>query len=244
MKKILFKTIAITVAIIAGMCIATYAQNKKGTAPKKTTERWIKVYRNIMLGDQSNTTHGSFLKTATGEVVSVENADQFQKEIGLVFFTEYNANYATLTFPGNASSAASYGTDDIGTFTEKPGGMNHWEQGNLTSGELTAATLSGEDMSQSTFNTVAESNDWNEFSKVFRQYNSGSGKLSYTIKFAHVEGNTVYMFQLSNTVRGFIYVKNLVPKSAKGGSITFDMIIEGSDEYNNSDAKVLQPGKN
>lgn len=241
MKKVLFKTAVITLAIIVGFCIATYAQNKKATLTKKPAERWIKTYRDVMMGDQSNNTHGQFLKTASGEVVPIEDADKFQKEIGFVFFTEYNANYATLTFPGNAAAAASYGTDDVGVFTEKPGGMNYWEQGNLNSGEITIAATSDQEMSQVDFNTVATSNDWNEFSKTFRQYNSGSGKLSFTNKYVHVAGNTVYMFQLDNTVRGFIYIKNLVPKSAKGGSLKFDMIIEGSNEYDNNAAKILQP---
>lgn len=243
MKRLILKTTAITLALIAGLCIATFAQNKKATTTPKKQEHWIKVYHDVMMGDQANSSIGQFLKTSDGQVVSVEDAHKFQKEIGLVFFTEYNANYATLTFPGNATAAASYGTDDIAVFTETPGGMNHWDQGNLNSGMITTAMTSEQQMSSSDFNAVASSNDWNSFSKMFRQFNSGSGKLSYTSNFMHLEGNTIYMFQMNNAVRGFIFIKNLVPKSAKGGSIKFDMIIEGGDEFRGTDSQALQPAK-
>ena len=242
MKKLLWKTSAITLALVAGWCIATFAQ-QKNTSKGKPAEHWIKVYRDVIMGDQTNTTYGPFLQTSTGKAIDLENAANLQKEIALVFFTEYNANYATLTFPGNATAAASYGTDDIAVFTENPGGMNHWDQQNLNSGMITTAGSSSNEMTAADFNTVAASNDWNSFSKMFRQFNSGSGKLSYTSNYVHVEGNTIYMFQVNNAVRGFIYIKNLVPKSAKGGSIKFDIIIEGGDEFKSTDAKVLQPSK-
>ena len=242
MRRIILQGMLIAFAIVTGYCMAAFAQQK--AAPKnKPAEHWIKVYHDVIMGDQSNTTYGPFLQTGNGQVISLEHAARLQKEIALVFFTEYGANYATLTFPGNATAAASYGTDDIATFTENPGGMNHWDQQNLNSGMITTAGNSSGDMSGADFNTVAASNDWNTFSKMFRQFNSGSSKLSYTNNYIHVEGNTVYMFQVNNAIRGFIYIKNLVPKSAKGGSIKFDLIIEGGDEFKNSDAKVLQPAK-
>lgn len=239
MRNIFLKTAAITLAFVAGLCIASFAQQK--STDKKKPEHWIKVYQDIVLGDQSNSKYGPFLKTATGQAVSIEDADKVQKEIGLVFFTEYNGNYATLTFPGNATAAASYGTDDIRVFTEDPGGLNHWEQEHLHSGYITSAATSEKQMSQEEFNDIAAGKNWAGFTKTFAQYNSGSGKLSYVSNFVHVELNTVYMFQLNNTVRGFLYVKNLVAKSAKGGSMKFDMIIEGSDAY--GDSKILQPAK-
>lgn len=242
MRKIIFQGTLIAFAIVTGYCTATFAQQKV-TPKSKPAEHWIKVYRDVIMGDQSNTTYGPFLQTSNGQVINLENAARLQKEIALVFFTEYNANYATLTFPGNATAAASYGTDDMATFTENPGGMNHWDQQNLNSGMITTAGTSSNQMSQADFNTVATSNDWNTFSKMFRQFNSGSSKLSYTSNFMHVEGNTVYMFQINNAIRGFIYIKTLVPKSAKGGSIKFDLIVEGGDEFKSGDAKVLQPSK-
>jgi hypothetical protein len=242
MRKIIFKGTIIAFAIVTGYYMAAFAQ-QKATPKNKPAEHWIKVYRDVIMGDQSNATHGPFLQTSNGQVINLENAAKLQKEIALVFFTEYNANYATLTFPGNATAVASYGTDDIAAFTENPGGMNHWDQQNLNSGMITAAASSSGQMSQADFNTIASSNDWNTFSKMFRQFNSGASKLSYTSNFMHVEGNMVYIFQLNNTVRGFIYVKNLVPKSAKGGSVKFDLIVEGGDEFKSGDAKVLQPSK-
>jgi hypothetical protein len=242
MRKIIFQGTLIAFAIMISYCITTFAQQK--TASKsKPTEHWIKVYRDVIMGDQSNTTYGPFLQTSNGKVISLEDAARLQKEIALVFFTEYDANYATLTFPGNATAAASYGTDNIAAFTENPGGMNHWDQQNLNSGLITSATNSSGDMAAADFNAVASSNDWNTFSKMFRQFNSGSSKLSYTNNYIHVEGNTVYMFQVNNAIRGFIYIKNLAPKSAKGGSIKFDLIVEGGDEFKSSDANVLQPSK-
>ncbi|RYZ22787.1 MAG: hypothetical protein EOP49_46415, partial [Sphingobacteriales bacterium] len=182
MKSILKKTAAITLALLTGLCIASFAQKK--TAGAKAPERWVKVYRDIMLGDQSNTSIGQFLKTATGQAIAVEDVSQIQKEIGLVFFTEYGGNYATLTFPGNAAAAASYGTDQIGVFTE-PGGLNNWEASNMHSGYITNAGVNAEAMSQADFNTLAASNDWNNFSKTFRQYNSGSGTLAYVLNYTH-----------------------------------------------------------
>ena len=243
MRQLWIKAAAIATAIIAGLCIASYGQTKKLPAAKKPVERWIKVYNNLMMGVQTNSSIGQFLKTATGEVIAVQDAERFQKEIAFVFFTEYGANYATLTFPGNAAAAASYGTDEISVFTESPGGMNHWEQGNLNSGYITWASTSDGDMSASDFNEVAESKSWANFSKMFSRFNSGSGKLSYVGNYVHLATNNVYMFQLNNTIRGFIYEKNLTPKSAKGGSFKFDLIIEGSDEHKSSDVKGLQPSK-
>jgi hypothetical protein len=242
MKKTIFRSTVIAFAIVTGYCMATFAQQKV-TPKNKPAEHWVKVYRDVIMGDQSNTTYGPFLQTSNGQVITLENASKLQKEIALVFFTEYDGNYATLTFPGNATAAASYGTDNIAAFTENPGGMNHWDQQNLNSGLVTSAANSSGDMAATDFNAVAASNDWNTFSKMFRQFNSGSSKLSYTNNYIHIESNMVYMFQVNNAIRGFIYIKNLVPKSAKGGSIKFDLIVEGGDEFKSSDTKVLQPVK-
>ncbi len=210
--------------------------------PKPDEKAWIVVYRDVTLGDQENLTIGHFLQSSTGTVIPVEQTSGKEESLAMMFFTEYSANYAVLTFPGNATSAAAYDISSNRLFQQTQGGLNQWPQTKMNSGEITRPHKSGKDMTLQEFNELAGSNDWSKFDALFKSYNGGATDLSFVANYQHAANGDLYMLQLNNTVRAFIYVKNVVPSSANGGHIRFDMIIEGQEAYvPMPDAEVVQP---
>lgn len=244
MKTIFFKSI-ITTALFLGTATGLSSCDKKSDpAPAPVTEKkhWVKVYTDVMLGDQENHAIGHFLRTQDGQVIAVENAQTQQEFLSMMYYTQYGANYVVLTFPGNGHSAAAY--TDIETnrlFIQDPGGIDHWAQANLNTGEIERAYRNGADMTLSEFTELATSRSWTDFNARFNYFNGGNADLS-SGSFLVPGNGEIYMVQLNNTVRAFVRVKSVVPSSANGGSIKFDMIIEGSDDYTaSSESNKVQP---
>lgn len=245
MKTIFFKstiTAALLLATASGFSSCDKKSDPGPASPEK--QHWVKVYKDVMLGDQENHTIGHFLRTQNGQVVAVENAQTQQEYLSMMYYTQYGANYVVFTFPGNGHSAAAY--SDIETnrlFIQNPGGIDHWAQTNLNTGEIDRAYRNGADMTVSEFNTLAASASWSDFNAKFNYFNGDKADLS-SGSFIVPGNGEIYMIQLNNTVRGFIRVKSVVPSSANGGSIKFDMIIEGGDDYAaDTESKYVQPGK-
>jgi hypothetical protein len=238
--------VALSVATLFTALGAASCEKKETKEPTATDKKWIVTYRDVMLGNQKNYSLGHFFKSKTGEVIPVEQAQGQQKSLSMVMFTEYGDG-VILTFPGNAYDASTFKSEipDNRLFAQNPGGMNHWSPGNLNSGEVTLASYDGtiNKMTLAEFNTLSASGDWSSFESAFKLYNGGESDLSYVANYVLGPGNgDIYLIQLNNSVRAIIYIKNVVPSSANGGSIKFDIIIEGSDAYaKNPDAEPLQP---
>lgn len=238
---------ALTTALLLGSASVFPSCDKKsdpGPTPPTEKQHWVKVYKDVMLGDQENHAIGHFLRTQNGQVVAVEAAQTQQEFLSMMYYTQYGANYVVFTFPGNGHSASAY--TDIETnrlFVQNPGGIDHWAQSNLNTGEIDRAYRDGAYMTVAEFDALASSRNWGDFDARFTYFNGGQADLSAG-SFLVPGNGEIYMVQLNNTVRGFIRVKSVVPSSANGGSIKFDMVIEGGDDYNLDDvAKNIQPGK-
>ena len=228
-------------AILSVIVLTTSCQKSEKA---KTSTTWTKTYRNVILGDQKNYQIGHFFKPKTGEVIAVESAQSQQNALAMVMYTEYG-NGVLFTFPGNAYEATGF-KDDLAQnrlFTQNPGGMNNWDQSNLNSGEIATAATLDRKMSNAEFETLATGNDWTAFDSKFKEYNGGDPNL-FSITYAIPNLGDVYLVQLNSSVRAFVYVKNIVPVSANGGSIKFDIVIEGSKAFSTNDnANKLQPSK-
>ncbi|WP_162902918.1 hypothetical protein [Taibaiella koreensis] len=246
MKTIFFKSSLGTMLLLTAAGIFSSCNKKSDAAPAPPAEKqhWVKVYKDVMLGDQENHGIGHFLKTQNGQVVAVGEAQTQQEFLSMMYYTQYGANYVVFTFPGNGRSASAY--TDIETnrlFVQNPGGIDHWAQANLNTGEIDRAYRNGTYMSLSEFEALASSRSWSDFNSRFVYFNGGETDLSAG-SFVVPGNGEIYMIQLNNTVRGFIRVKSVVPSSGNGGSIKFDMVIEGGDDYTtSSEAKNIQPGK-
>ncbi len=202
--------------------------------PPVVETKFVVSYKDVILGNQNNNTIGQFFKTQNGEVVSIENAFLQQGYMSMVFFTEYGNNRIFLTFPANAYSESFSKEDETNNLFDRPSvGINYWQASNLNSGEVKLAGTMDKDMKKNEFDALASSLNWKEFDTKFKEYNSGDGDLSFTAKSITPDVGSVYMVQLNNTIRAFIYIKNLSPGGASGGTLKFDIVIEGGGDYSN-----------
>ncbi|MGJ7031998.1 hypothetical protein [Niabella hirudinis] len=189
----------------------------QGTASvAEKSGKYIMYYQDVMMGDQSNTKFGPFFVPSTGECVDVESAGEIQKDVAMVLFRGYGGSLI-LTFPGNAKEAdLSISYDEIEMFKESNGGMGSWEQENINSGQLYKGSMSGD-----AFEKLVQANSWKSFNTAYANNMDGMyGEYS-----SPVAG--VYSIKFSNSLRApLMRIKNVIPKSAKGGSIKFDIIVE------------------
>ncbi|MGE9310519.1 hypothetical protein ACLOAU_02680 [Niabella sp. CJ426] len=183
------------------------------SSPKEKTGKYVTLFQDIMMGDQKNTKFGPFFVPSTGQCVDIETANEIQQDVAMVFFSGY-AGAMILTFPANAKEAdLSTSYDEIDIFKED--GMGGWEQENINSGELYKGS-----MSNAAFEKLMEDNSWKAFNAAYSNNMDGQ-YANYTNP-----STGVYCIKFSNSLRALMRVKNVIPKSAKGGSIKFDIIVE------------------
>jgi len=183
------------------------------SSPKEKSGKYVTYYQDIMMGDQKNTKFGQFFIPSSGQCVDIESANDMQKDVAMVLFNGYGGTLI-LTFPANAKeSDLSSSYDEIDIFKED--GMAGWEQENINSGELYKGS-----MSDAAFDQLAETNNWKSFNAAYANNMDGM-YATYT------NPNTgVYNIKFSNSLRALMRIKNVIPKSGKGGSIKFDIIVE------------------
>lgn len=185
------------------------------TSSVEKSGKYVTYYQDVMMGDQKNTKYGPFFIPSLGQSVDVETADEMQKKVAMVLFSGYGGALI-LTFPANAKeSDLSSSYDEIDMFKENEGGMGSWEQENINSGQLYKGS-----MSDAAFEKLAETNSWKAFNTAYS--NAMDGMYS-----TYTNPNTgVYCIKFSTSLRALMRIKNVIPKSGKGGSIKFDIIIE------------------
>lgn len=192
-------------------------------AQKSATEngKYVKLYQNLIIGDQQNEKYGQFFIPSKGICVNVDAAQKMQSKVGMVFFKGY-AGIQILTFPGNAKEAATFEStyNEIALFTEETGGVDAWEQANVNSGDIEKC-----EMSEEKFESISAANSWKVFNSAFITANGGSNKLNGSHS-VNPENGTVYLVKFSNSLRAIILAKNVIAPGGKGGSIKFDVIVE------------------
>lgn len=251
MKKLLKNSIAfIALLTFAGTFTACTKDNNPTPKPTES-KHWIKVYKDVILGNQDNHTYGQFFKSQTGEAIALENAKPQAKYLSMMFFTGYGHG-TYLTFPGDGFSTGDLNLDENRLFHQPGLGIEFWPQGEMNSGELTLAikgyvdgTTDLDYMTASEFNALADNPTWENFIAKYKECNDGSTELNFVANYTGVDNGDIFLIQLNNTVRAFLRVKNVVPDGgAAGGNIKFDIIIEGSDDYaDDSSTEYIQPSK-
>ncbi|HEX2955645.1 MAG TPA: hypothetical protein VHO70_02365 [Chitinispirillaceae bacterium] len=201
-------------------------------------QTWVGCYSSITLGAQDNYSIGHFFKPQTGEVVAVENTAGQEKYLGLMFFTESDGTNSWLTFPADGASAAVFSADKNRLFIQTPGGTSTWPAASIVSGMINKCSLTSVE-----FDNLMSTATWGNFDKVFKTNNNNKEYLEYKKNYVLTpESGDVYLAQFNGIVRAIICVKTVVKTGSNGGSITYDIIVEGKDAYSNSSsAKYLQP---
>jgi len=223
--------------LVLAMLIATINSCKKDDDKPET---WVVSYANISIGDQENYALGHFFKPQTGEVIAVEDTANEEQNLGMLFFSENGGSNLFFTFPADGENAATFGTSGIRLFTQNPGGIDFWGQGNLVSGMIYKSS-----MTTAQYDNLVGLNNWENFNSIFKENNQGdnnlTNKLGYELNPAI--GN-VYLIQFNGVVRAILAIRQVVPSSANGGSLKFDITIEGHESYeNNSNAINIMPAK-
>jgi hypothetical protein len=209
---------------------------KDSSTPSSTG--WIASYSNISIGAQDNTTQGNFFKPQTGATVKLENSLTQLQHLGLMFFTESGGANTFLTFPGNGADATTFGTSGIRLFTQANVGINFWPNDSMVTGEIYKSSLTSLE-----FDNVVTSKSWSTFDQTFVNANHGDEYLSYKSDYElDPSAGKVYLVQFNGLVRAIMCVRNVVSSSASGGSIKFDIIVEGHTKYAaSSSAKYIMP---
>lgn len=208
---------------------------KKDDEPR----RWVAAYTNVNLGDQANLTTGHFFQPSTGQSVLLENTANVQKTLAMMFFTETGGANQFLTFPANGENASTWGTANIRLFTQNPDGLNFWNHADMVSGMIYAPPSTTTDQ----FDALMASRDWKAFDDFFTSKNASSPNLEFKAHYRlRPTAGDVYLVQFNGLVRAVLCVRNVVPSSSTGGSIRFDIIVEGREIWeNNNNARHLQP---
>ncbi|WP_284464407.1 hypothetical protein [Chryseobacterium sp.] len=195
--------------------IVQQAESTGTSSPKEKSGKYVTYYQDIMMGDQKNTKFGQFFVPSSGKCVDIETAKDMQKDVAMVLFNGYGGALI-LTFPANAKeSDLSSSYDEIDMFKESEGGMESWEQENINSGQLYKGS-----MSDAAFDKLVDANNWKSFNAAYANNMDGM-YATYTNP-----NIGVYNIKFSNSLRALMRIKNVVPKSGKGGSIKFDIIVE------------------
>lgn len=198
-------------------------------------KRWIVLHKNIILGNQHDNTNGHFLKLKTGETVKVGEAKGQEEYLAMLIYSD---SYLHVTFPANAEEESLMGGFvKTRLFEQDPGGIKHWAPEKTTGGVL----VNTEKINAADFNEIAKSNDPAVFDKAFRKCNGNSENIGYGSKCERMmKTGQIYLLQFNNLVRAIMLAKSV--KDGKEATLSFDMIVEGREKFNDVDlARYLQP---
>jgi hypothetical protein len=200
--------------------------------------KWIESYSNIIVGAQNNTSIGHFFKPQTGQVVAVENTQDVEKYLALMFFTSSYGNSPVITFPADMGSTP-VSIDNNRLFTQVPGGVDSWPANSLVAGMINKC-----DMTTADFDILKSTISWEKFNKAFSDNNNNDENLSYKKEYTLTpQVGEVFLTQFNGLVRAIICIRTVF-SSGTNSTIKFDMIIEGRESFlNNANASCIQPSE-
>lgn len=238
MKTMIKSTTKLMILVTLTIIAVTNYSCKKDDDDKP--QGWVVSYANKSIGDQENVALGHFFKPQTGEIIAVENTANEQQFLGMLIFTENGGSNLFFTFPADGEAASTFGTSGIRLFDQNPGGIDFWEQGNLVSGMIYKTS-----MTTTEYDNMVGLNNWDNFNDIFKENNNDDYNLSYKLGYElNPESGNVYLVQFKGLVRAIVAIRNVVSSSASGGSLKFDITVEGHDSYvNNASALNIMPAK-
>ena len=218
------------------LCVLT-AACKKDDSTKPTTpptgggtlepKRWVKVYRDVILANETNTSQGQFLNTRTGTTVKLANAvDSIRKQLSLVCFISSGGNYVYLTAPGSLSGAVLNSDRSRAIFTASPNGISNWAPAQQNA-SLLRPVAGG--MDATAFDKLATTATWPAFNEAFKTNNQGSDNLAFVLSYEFADNGDIFLIQINGALR-MIFKATSVNNDPVNGFIRADVIVEGRED--------------
>jgi hypothetical protein len=194
-----------------------------GTEPK----RWVKVYKDVIIANETNTGQGQFLNTRTGASVKLADAvDSVRKQLSLVCFISSGGNYVYLTAPGSLFGAVLNSDHSRTIFTATPNGLNNWTpvQQNTS---LIRPVVGG--MDATAFDKLATTATWPAFNEGFKNNNKGEENLAFVLSYEFAGSGDIFLVQINGALR-MILKATSVNNDPTNGFIRADVIVEGRED--------------
>ncbi len=213
---------------------------KETTEPNNSNEprRWLKVYNNVILGDDKNTAEGQFFNTRTGAVVKLADAASVRSQLSLLYSVTYGgATY--MSAPATLDAADPYNTEDDADaepiYSAPGAGIASW-----SAADKNSIMLHLEDMPSSEFDALAGSS-WTAFDAAFKKYNDGEADLSFAADAVAPDAGDVYLIQINGSLRCIMQVQTSSFSQADG-FVKFNLIVEGREDMSAA-GKALMPAE-
>lgn len=219
--------------LLAALCLGSCT--KEDDEPI-TPRRWVKVYNNITLGDDENSSEGQFLKSRTGQVVKLQDAAPVRSELVLVYNVTYG-NTSYLSSPADMDAADPYEPYEGPIYNAPGAGIDFWASNEKNSVEMHTVAMPAAEYDQ-----LANGSNWQNFDAAFRKYNDGDADLSFTAHEIYNPGvGEVYLIQINASLRCIARV-TAASSSQTTGFLSFKLIIEGREDMG-AEGRALMPAE-
>lgn len=231
------KTKTFTISMLIGIVTICFTACKTNE-PDALDKRWITVYQNVTIGGH-NYSGGNFLYLKTGQTIKLNLVTTDNQKHLALFYPTTNIN-GYICFPADANDPfdGAGSTPNTPLFTQDPQGVKHWNASVKTGGKIQRTkTLTIQE-----FSDLASLRDPKNFDALYRANNNNTGKefisgLTYAL---NPKSGESYLLNFNGLIRAIMWVRSA--SIGAGGSITFDLIVEGRQSYNRFDqTKHLQP---
>lgn len=204
MKSYLFYCILLVIGSIGMAC-------DKGSSGQDTPIS-IHHYKNINLGNEFNTTHGSFINLQTGKVYNLKTApkaSEAQSNIDLVYW--YVAAHPTSPMIGAPSMANSLGGGMA--YQDNPDGVKYWTTVNNTLFDENRGRISIADFDKIT--------NLSQLKAAFEKF----GSLT-THEVEDAKSDMVYLFKTTNNKLGLMKINSIVGKYGVASTMNIDIKVQ------------------
>lgn len=227
-------------AALATLAVAACNKDDEGTTTPDPTQprRWTKVYRDVILGDDSNSVEGQYLDTRTGIVHKMQTLpDSLRDNVSLMYYVTQTGSYNFLTSTGSLGDIPT-GTVYSLVVSAAGYGLSNWSAAQKNTFEGKQASSGGVSLSPQEFESVISTGTWDAFNNAFKENNSGDEYLAFTSSSIGPDGGQVYFGEINNAVRCIIYVKSVSSNPATG-FVKFDIIVEGRTDAPSGAAAIM-----
>ncbi len=207
--------------------LAAVACKKSDDAAPAEPKRWIKVYRDVIIANDRNTSEGQFLNTRTGMTVKLAEASEtIRKQLSLTCYIPDNGNYVYLSAPGSMSGSVENSDRSHPLFTATPNGINNWSPTQQNT-SLIRPVAGG--MTATAFDNLANAGSWKAFNDAFTANNAGKKDLAFVKEYEFADNGDIFLVQINGALR-MIFKTTGVSNDPAKGFIRADVIVEGRDD--------------